>query len=185
MHFPISYLQEILRVCENSKTGLRWNERKNNEKWNKKYANKEAGSISVSGSGIPAWRLSISYNDVIKKYYAHRIIKSLILKRCLKKCEIVDHKDNNPLNNKIKNLRLGSYSQNNFNRRVSKKSKTGIKNVHLLESGDFSVQVGIKNKVIYGGIFTNKIDAAKRAKELRKEHHGRFANDGIRKKKFE
>lgn len=179
MHFPISYLQKILRICENSKTGLRWNEIENDEKWNKKYANKEAGLISVSGSGRPAWRVYIP--KIGKSYYTHRIIKCLILKRHLKKGEMIDHKDNNPLNNKTKNLRLVNSNQNNYNVAKNKRNKTGQKNISILKNGKFCVRIKANGKSIYGGVFKSEIDAIKKAKELRKKHHGRFANHGNNK----
>lgn len=180
MYFSISYLQKILRVCENSKTGLRWNEIEDNEKWNKKYANKEAGSVSVSGYGMPSWRVYIPKTG--KNYYAHRIIKSLILKRHLKKGEIVDHKDNNPLNNKIKNLRLGTLSQNSFNRKRNKGTKIGRKNIELLKNGKYCVTIKANGKKFYGGVFKDENNAIKKARELREKYHGRFANHGDDKK---
>ena len=99
-------LEELFEITENSKTGLRWKERKNNSNFNARYANQPAGSISKSGDGIPAWRVSLKlHKNKVAKYYACRIIFSIFHKVSLTRDDTIEHINGNPLVNKISNLR--------------------------------------------------------------------------------
>ena len=109
-----------------------------------------------------------------KRYLTHRIIY-LYHKGYLPK--FVDHKDNNPLNNSIENLRECSHSENMFNKRVQSNSKTGVKGVWQVESGRFVAQLHL-NKTLHIGTFDTVEEATKAIEEKRKELHGSFANNG-------
>lgn len=77
-----------------------------------------AGYLAVDGY----WKVSI-FN---KPYLLHRIIYFWhhgILP------ELIDHKDRNPLNNQIENLRASDKIRNGLNRDANKNSKSGIKGI--------------------------------------------------------
>lgn len=173
MFVPLNYLKKIIKVDETSKTGLRW--KKNNEKpkfWNKRYANKEAGFLHFSGSGRPSYRLFITYNKVSKKYYNHRIIYYLT-HGFIDSEKVVDHINNNPLDNRVKNLRLCNHSENNYNRGTLRSNKLGLKNISK-HKNKYIVKIVFEN-VKYTKTFTNKMKAKKHAREMRMKLHKNFA----------
>lgn len=91
----------------------------------------------------------------------------------------VDHKDTNPANDRIRNLRLATHSQNMYNQKRNKANTSGIKGVYYQESrGKFVAMIKIKGKSKYLGSFLTKEEAGERVAKARKELHKVFANDG-------
>lgn len=75
--------------------------------------------------------------------------------------KIIDHINGNPLDNRLKNLRFVTYSQNNFNRKPRKKaskykgvSRTKTKNVR------WTARIKFKEKELYLGSFGTQKEAA-------------------------
>ena len=69
------------------------------------------------------------YNTILlygKRYKTHRLI-FLYHYGYTPKC--IDHKDGNPHNNKIENLREASLSQNSYNQKLRKNNTSGFKNI--------------------------------------------------------
>ena len=88
----------------------------------------------------------------------------------------VDHRNLNRSDNRLCNLRLASHSQNQWNQGVSKRNKSGHKNVAWYKAyGMWQVQVGFKGKTYNGGYFTVLEDAVASANALRERLHGEFA----------
>lgn len=94
--------------------------------------------------------------------------------------EIVDHKDRNPSNDKIGNLRAAIKSQNmaNCNSRKNSSSK------YLGVSWDkrtkrWSAELTINHKLLHLGLFKIEEDAALAYNKAAKIHHGEFANINI------
>ena len=67
--------------------------------------------------------------------YMHRAIAERIIGRPLAKGEVVDHLDNNPLNNTRSNLRVCTQKQNRGNSKKCKNNKSGYKGVTRHRSG--------------------------------------------------
>tara|TARA_R110000868_G_scaffold371027_2_gene634526 strand:+ start:626 stop:1090 length:465 start_codon:yes stop_codon:yes gene_type:complete len=89
---------------------------------------------------------------------------------------VIDHKDNDRSNNKIENLREVTQAQNCLNRKTSRLSGTGIKNLYFSKKcGRWFVQMTIGNirKVI--GRFEDFELAELVAFEARNKYHGSFA----------
>jgi len=87
---------------------------------------------------------------------------------------VVDHKDNDALNNQRENLRLATFQQNSHNRRPLKNKLSKFKGVSFFQNG-YTVAIVKDGKKIYGGRFKNELDAAKHWNSLAMEHHGEFA----------
>ena len=63
----------------------------------------------------------------------------------------IDHINRNPSDNRIENLRLVTRSQNGFNRRVHKQSRTGERYIHTCsKTGRFIVRISGKSYGTYG-----------------------------------
>lgn len=111
-----------------------------------------------------------------KKYKNHRII-FLMFNGYLP--EIVDHIDNNRLNNRIENLRAATMSQNLHNAKLSKSNKSGVKGVSWEKN-----RKAWKAEVVVNGA-TKRVRGMQSlelaelvVQELRQIHHGEYANHG-------
>ena len=91
----------------------------------------------------------------------------------------LDHIDNDKTNNRISNLRLATPIQNNQNIGKTSSCTSGVKNV-TWQKGAWEVRLRVNGKRMYFGRFQNLFEARERAIELRKLHHGEFANHGDR-----
>lgn len=87
---------------------------------------------------------------------------------------IVDHKDNDPLNNRRDNLRIATRSQNNCNVGLRKNKVSKYKGVSKLRD-KWQAAISKNKKTFYIGIYENEVDAAIAYNERAKELHGEFA----------
>ncbi|QEX10977.1 hypothetical protein F6X56_15240 [Rhodococcus erythropolis] len=93
----------------------------------------------------------------------HRAIMHKIYKRRLSRAELVDHRDNNPLNNCRENLRLSSHQQNLFNQRPSDypRRTSTFKGVGLVRTtGRWSSKITPDGLRIHLGTFRTEEEAA-------------------------
>lgn len=87
---------------------------------------------------------------------------------------LIDHKDRDPGNNRISNLREATYSQNPWNRGPNLKSSTGRKNVYRHVDGKFYAQIRVGGKKISAYGFATVEEAVAEANRLRAKHHTNF-----------
>ena len=118
-----------------------------------------------------------------KKYKAHRMIYLMSNPEWditdTSRDNLIDHKDEDKLNNNIDNLRIATQSQNKANTGKYKNNTSGDSNISWHKaSGKWQVEVTANNKKHYGGLFVNKEDAIAKAIQMRDELHGEFANHG-------
>ena len=94
----------------------------------------------------------------------------------------VDHIDRNPLNNQKSNLRVVTRQQNRQNsgprRGSSSKYKCVFKSSRQTPK-PWCALVEVNDKQHYGGVFATEEEAALKANELLKLHHGDFAYQNI------
>jgi len=120
--------ESIIEYSEESPSGLVWKEaglsnRSRSKTRNYKYAG--CASYCDSLKTVPKCWL-IGYKGKI--YKAHRIVWKLI-SGTLDEELVIDHKDGNPLNNCISNLRLVPNKLNRTNMKIASTNKTGVTGV--------------------------------------------------------
>ena len=86
---------------------------------------------------------------------------------------VVDHKDRNPRNNRIENLRAASYWLNSVNN-TARKNISGRRGV-TVRGKWYETRIRHKNKLIYLGRFRDKEDAANAFLEMAKRLRGKYA----------
>ncbi len=96
--------------------------------------------------------------------YAYTLLGSSVLFMHRLLCpsgDVVDHVDQNPLNNSRGNLRPATRSQNAANRGVTKRSKTGYKGVfYCKKSKWFKAMIRVDYTLYYLGMFKTAEEAA-------------------------
>lgn len=93
----------------------------------------------------------------------------------------IDHINGNGSDNRICNLRLATSSENNRNRRLSSRNKSGVKGVFRVKwanSERWRVSVGYGAGQYYITHFKCFGRAVKHAAEMRLKLHAEFANNG-------
>ena len=89
----------------------------------------------------------------------------------------VDHKDNNPLNNRRYNLRLSTRTQNNCNRRKAHNKSSQFKGVSWhARTQKWQARIKINGKSIALGYFNEEVDAAVSYQSAAPKVHFEFAN---------
>lgn len=174
---PLEYIQSILKIDENSPSGLTWLPRENS-RCSSRFANKIAGCKHTDPKdSYKKWNLNIRYNEKRLNFICSRVI-FLLHHGFLTKGKCIDHIDGNPLNNKVENLRESTRNQNNQNSRRPKTNTSGHKNVCWdKKSGKWRVRIQANGKRHYFGLYEDKEEAIRVAIEARKKLHGEFGRD--------
>jgi hypothetical protein len=147
---------------------------------------KTAGSKNEEGY----WRDVVTYNGKPIKLSVHRLVFFLCNENIDIEKKKIDHKDNNPSNNRKENLQIATTSQNACNTKLSKRNKSGTKGLFdNVKTKTFKASVRCNEKLHqkyfpYGKPPTKKHKAKIRAiaiiwlRETRERLHGDFTNHG-------
>ena len=87
----------------------------------------------------------------------------------------VDHKDNDGLNNRRRNLRPCAHRENMANQVVTRRNKLGVKGV-VARCGKFVASIEVNRKTIHLGTFNTLEEAAAAYRGAARLLHGEFAN---------
>jgi hypothetical protein len=134
--------------------------------WNGKFAGKEAFTSISDG-----YRQS---NIRGKKYYGHRMAWFLHFGEWPESGMQIDHINGDRADNRIKNLRLATISQNGANRKSGRGASKylGVSKHH---SGKWVAEIQKDGKQKYIGLFEREIDAATAYRIEARKTHGEFA----------
>jgi len=91
--------------------------------------------------------------------------------------QVADHINHDTLDNRRFNLRIATYSENQWNTLMRKGNPSGFKGVTRKPKG-FTANITLKRKKIYLGLFNTAEEAYKAYCEAAKRLHGDFANTG-------
>lgn len=157
----IDLLRELFRY--DPETGfLHWNKRRCGTVFGKK-----AGSPDKKGY------LKIKIND--RLYLAHRVIWALHHGTDPLEHE-VDHKDRNPSNNRIENLRLSMHGQNQANGKAYRNNKTGYRGVHFhKQHRKYAACINVDKRSMHLGLFATPEAAAQAYDRAALKYFGEFA----------
>lgn len=124
-------------------------------------------------AGSPNSRGYIHVQIAKKLYKAHRLAWLYMTGEW--PTSLVDHEDTDRQNNRWGNLRLATPGQNRCNAKVNKDSRSGIKGVKRIPSGNQIAALRINGKFTHLGTFDTPEAAEEAARAAREQHHGEFA----------
>lgn len=121
---------------------------------------------STAGYTDPLGYIIISIDG--NKYQAHQLVWLWFYNKVV----MIDHKDNNPSNNRINNLREATYSQNNHRRNLyNPLGYTGVR----YRSGHFEAHIRINGIITRLGKFNTAEEAAEAYRNAARQYFGEFA----------
>lgn len=127
------------------------------------------------------WRGEVSRRTIyactgasMPPYNNHYFMHELLITKTLNL--VIDHKDNNGLNNQKSNLRLATISQNKANGKAYSNNTSTFKGVTFRrERGTWRAQIRVNNKLHIIGCFHDKEDAARAYDKAALLYFGEFA----------
>jgi hypothetical protein len=161
----VEFLKECFRY-ERSTGKLFWRKRparhfvntKEWRRWNTRYAGAEAFP-QTTNDGHKRGRLS--GHSIL----AHRVVWKIVTGK--EPPDIIDHKDRDEANNRWKNLRAASTTQNCING-----SRSGV---HQRKNGKWRARVTFGGKRLHVGDFNSEVEAVAMRALKNRELHGEFA----------
>jgi hypothetical protein len=166
---PTDILHQLFRYDE--ATGiLYWKRRDGRSAWNSRYANKAAGAIKRKRDGRPVG-MCVEING--QPFHVHRLIWAIVHGSLSQDLE-VDHRDCNPLNNKIGNLRLANNQQQSSNSRMLRRTLSGTKGVKP-HRDKFQARIKVNGKSRHLGTFATLEEARVAYRMASVEAFGEFA----------
>jgi hypothetical protein len=119
--------------------------------------------------------IDLSKNGKVKTFKVHRLVGKAFLENPDNK-PMIDHIDNNPANNIVKNLRWCSQKENKCNQDKQINNTSGFKGVSFHKpSNKYRSQININGKIKHIGYYETAEEASKvyeaKAKEIHKEFY--------------
>ena len=134
---------------------------------------------AVSSAGY--YVVCLTNSGIHKNQYIHRLIYEYwVLKDGEVMPIMIDHKDGVRTNNNLNNLRPATAQQNKRNMYLMKTHTSGYKNIRILPSGKFQVQIRIGNGVSVFYLKTHlTLELAIADRDIKLLlYHGEFSNYG-------
>ena len=180
---PLSFLDECFRLeADSGKLFWQYNRpldhfQNKHTRINRttKYGGKEAGSITFHGY------LKVSMSPY-GKFFAHRLIYALHYRTIPDACLQIDHINGEKLDNRPKNLRLVTASENLRNQRMYRNNTSGVHGVHWVKARQcWHAKIFVGGKLYPLGYFETIEEAA--AARIEANHaHGFTERHGLNAK---
>lgn len=139
--------------------------------WNTRWAHKEAGCL-VNRAKHPQWLIRID-----RVHFLRHILVWAIHHGEWRLG--IDHKDRDPLNDRIGNLRSATQSQNLANQSISSVNKSGYKGVSWDKTNrKWRAVIMVEKKYIHLGRFDDPAMASEAYMEAARKYFGEFASTG-------
>lgn len=170
IHITQAKLRSLLHY--DPETGVfRWLPRVDRSKsWNRKHVGKVAGWVTDGEDGYE--RIAVDS----RHYYAHRLAWFYMTGENLPSETEVDHKNRNRADNRWKNLRKATKSQNNHNTGIRKNNTSGVKGVSWDSARQkWMASITVGNKQTGLGRFDAFEEAVSVREEAERRLHGEFA----------
>lgn len=135
------------------------------ERWRKSFAGRPAGTVNGSG------HLVIRINN--QRVRAHRL--AWLIMTGEQPPPEIGHRDRNPANNRWRNLREATRSQNNANSKTKSTNTSGFRGVSRHQDGRWYAYANFEGKRHYLGLHDTAEQAAEVAAAKRLELHQEFA----------
>jgi HNH endonuclease len=167
---PTLEMLHSLLIYDEHSGRLTWKCR-GNRRWDKRYGGATAGAIFTQKSGRQYCTISI----LGSQYYTHRVIWKMMTGN--EPPAVLDHADNNGLNNRWTNLRAASIAENNVNSKLRVDSIVGIKGVRRSgsKSERYCARIRVANREVHLGSFETKEEAAAIRHQAAVRLYGAFA----------
>lgn len=178
INLDYQYLFDKFEISPLSKSGLIWKPKVENNKrdvaWNKLYAGKDCGHITIDKDGRQYYVSSISQNNNKRKVFNHKVVYSIHHKKNLDGSIIIGHKDGVTTNNNPENL-MESHNSEHYHTysKLHSNNKSGCPGVHFDErKRKYISQITFKTKKIKIGQFLVKDDAIQARKDYERKLYG-------------
>lgn len=178
---PVEYLREAFEY--DAKAGvLRWKERPINhfptelamKKVNPRWAGKVVGDLRKGYRVV-----GITYNGRFMSCKVHHVVWKL-MGREFEAGKVIDHKNGNRDDNRIRNLRSVTPSQNNQNKKLQSNNRTGVAGVQKTVCGTYLARITVNRKGICLGTYSDINDAVAARKEAERVYFGEHSYDASR-----
>ena len=119
-------------------------------------------------------QIDLSKNGKVKNFRVHRLVGNAFLENPDEK-PMIDHIDNNPANNNVKNLRWATSKNNLANQGKQKNNTSGFKGVTFNKQlNKYIAFISINGKNKYLGLFKSAEKASQAYEAKAREIHGDF-----------
>lgn len=141
------------------------------------YRNRDARQGDIAGhvATITGGRKYIRIRIDRRQYFAQRLAWLYMMGAWPD--WLIDHADNDGLNNRWLNLRQATVSQNSANRKRARLNTTGFKGATLLKSGTrrYQAQITVRGNAKYLGVYSTPEDAHAAYLSAAEHYFGEFA----------
>ena len=138
--------------------------------WNSRFLGREAGNFRVSRNGDSRWVVGLDY----RSFFRSRLVWAIINGEW--PVDDIDHKNRDPSDDHIENLRLSDHSRNAANVGRSSANQSGFKGVSwFARTGRWRAEIAVRGKRIHLGYFDDPEEAHEAYRRAADKYFGEFS----------